>query len=192
MNQPDLNTLGTRDRILLVASDLFYRQGYHATGINQIIREAQVAKASFYDHFGSKEALAVAYLERRRERWIHLLLDAADGQQEPVEKVLALFDFLEQWVSETDFRGCAFLNIAGEFPTTNNHIRQVVSAHKQAQRELIVQLVRDTALRADERTIRAKADSVYLLFEAALAESRVFHHLWPIHAARKQVRALLT
>jgi len=68
MPYDNITSSSPRDRILQVASDLFYRQGYHATGINQIIREAAVAKASFYDHFSSKEALAVAYLEQRREQ----------------------------------------------------------------------------------------------------------------------------
>lgn len=189
MEYDTTSALGPRDRLLQVASGLFYRQGYHATGINQIIREAAVAKASFYDHFSSKEALAVAYLEQRRERWLALLRAAADSQQDPVQRILALFDFLERWIVETDFRGCAFLNIASEFPSAANQIRETVSAHKQNQRDFILELVKH--VEPAEAAAQSKADAVFLLFESALTESRTFRAVWPVRAARNAVSVLL-
>jgi len=189
MPYDNITSSSPRDRILQVASDLFYRQGYHATGINQIIREAAVAKASFYDHFSSKEALAVAYLEQRREQWLALLRAAAASHPEPVQSILALFDFLERWVLETDFRGCAFLNIASEFPSAANQIRETVSAHKQRQRDLMLELVK--LVEPSQALAQAKADAVFLLFESALTESRTFRAVWPVHAARHSVSVLL-
>lgn len=189
MNEINIDNLRPKDRILQVASVLFYTQGYHATGINQIIREAKVAKASFYDHFSSKEALAVAYLERRREKWIGLLKQAAAQSDDPTQKIVALFDFLEQWITDTEFRGCAFLNIASEFPTTENQIRVTVAAHKQTQRDFIVELVQSLEPQPDD--VAATADAIFLLFESALTESRTFRALWPAQVAKTSVQAIL-
>ena len=58
-------TLSSRERIIATANELFYRQGYHQTGINQIIEESGVAKATFYSNFKSKEELCVEYLRER-------------------------------------------------------------------------------------------------------------------------------
>ncbi len=101
-------------RILETASRLFYEQGYNATGINQIIAEAEVAKASFYHHFHSKEELCVAYLRKRHQDWFSWLWREIEQHESAQERLLSLFTFLEQWLPNCNFRGCAFLNIASE------------------------------------------------------------------------------
>ena len=191
MNDDFLQHLGPRSRLLRVASSLFYEQGYHATGINQIIREAQVAKASFYDHFTSKEDLAVTYLEQRRERWLQLLATSTASFATPRDRVLGLFGFLETWVTETNFRGCAFLNIASEFPTTENRIRATVAAHKDAQWHFFHNLVKDISQEQSEALVCSQTHTLYLLFESALVESRTFRSVWPVQAAREALARAL-
>src|SRR5699024_4987221 len=96
-----------KKRLLETASDLFYRQGYNNTGINQVIDEADVAKASLYQHFGSKEELCIAYLEAKNKNWfkeVKQFISTKDGTK---EKILACFDFLEITSKRDNFRGCS-------------------------------------------------------------------------------------
>jgi AcrR family transcriptional regulator len=88
-----------RETILETADRLFYHQGYHATGINQIIDEAATAKASFYQYFPSKEALGKEYLHKRHQEWLGDLKRFVEPVPAAREKLLGVFVFLEQWLS---------------------------------------------------------------------------------------------
>jgi AcrR family transcriptional regulator len=137
-------------RILETASRLFYEQGYHATGVNQIIAEAGVAKASFYHHFHSKEELCIAYLHKRHLDWFSWLRREVERYDSAQERLLGLFAFLEEWLPNSNFRGCAFLNIASEFPSPGNEIRLLVANHKDALWDYIKQLVNKLGISAGE------------------------------------------
>ncbi len=132
-----------RQRIINTALDLFYRQGYLATGINQVIAEAGVSKNTFYYYFPSKEDLCVAYLKERHKVWMGWLRSAIDKYGQPYERLMSVFEFLDSWLTGCDFRGCAFLNIASEVPDVNNRIRKEVIAHKNELRELLKELIQD-------------------------------------------------
>jgi AcrR family transcriptional regulator len=132
--------LSPRERILTTAARLFYAQGVKATGIDQIIAEAGVAKATLYYHFRAKTDLVRAYLQRRHETWTaefagHLGASRRRG-------LPALADALGRWFAAGDFNGCAFINVTAE--SADDEWRQVSCAHKDALRELI-------AGRIDER-----------------------------------------
>ncbi len=183
---------GPKERILTTATRLFFQQGYTNTGINQIIKEANVAKASFYDHFGSKDTLALAYLENLSGRWITKLNNAALTQQHPFEKVIALFDFLADWAIETDFVGCPFLNLLGEFPLDDIQIRETVRTQKETERRVIRNLVQNALPNdIDGTTYELLADTVFMLFEGAFVQCRVYRDVWPIHQAKNSVGKLL-
>lgn len=182
-----------RDRILNAAMRLFYEQGYHATGINQIIAEAQVVKASFYQHFPSKEALGVAYLEQICQDWFASLRTAASQQKDLRARILTLFDSLEEASEHTGFRGCAFLNMVSEFPDGDTPIRRSVTKHKMATRAYFHELIEalspsDTS--PEERAERA--DTIYLLFESALVVSQTHGESWPIRTARNTVQKIIS
>src|SRR5215469_4622907 len=81
-----------RERILAVANDLFYREGVHTVGIDRIIEEAGVAKASLYNSFRNKDDLVRAYLEGRRHRVMSRVQAAVDAQSDPRRRLLAVFD----------------------------------------------------------------------------------------------------
>ena len=180
-----------RERLLEAALRLFYDQGYTATGINQIIAEAGVAKASLYDHFPSKEALAEAYLEAQLARWRAGIAVVLAGADSPRARIAALFDFLALALERglnggQPFRGCAFLNLATEFPDPAAPIHDTVRAQKEALREAIGEQV--ALLGAEDgRT----ADAIFLLFEGALVQMRTFADPWPAHVAREAALALL-
>lgn len=107
-----------RERLLETADRLFYATGIHAVGIDRVIAESGVAKSTMYVHFRTKEELVAAYLRRRSDVMRARVTGEAEARaQEPVEeRVLAVFDVLDEVISEPGFRGCAFANAAAEYP----------------------------------------------------------------------------
>lgn len=102
-----------RERIMEAAYDLFSRRGVRAVGIDAIISQSGVARMTLYRHFGSKEDLVLAYLERREEVWTQRWLQAEVERRasEPADRLLAIFDVFHDWFQRPDFEGCAFINI---------------------------------------------------------------------------------
>ena len=126
-------TTAPRERILLTAARLFYGQGVRATGIDQIIAEAGVAKATLYYHFPAKTDLVRTYLQQRHGEWMREFshqLDAVGGNG-----LSSLADALDRWFKAGNFNGCAFINLTAE--STEPEWRQVSCAHKDALRDLI-------------------------------------------------------
>ena len=107
-------------RILATARDLFYRNGYRATGINEIIEKSGVAKATFYAQFPSKEDLALAYVKSMNEMENRNTEAGLAKYSGPYEKLLGLLEFATDWSQERDYRGCAYLNISSEI-TNHTH-----------------------------------------------------------------------
>ncbi|HWD74205.1 MAG TPA: TetR/AcrR family transcriptional regulator [Solirubrobacteraceae bacterium] len=105
-----------RDRLLEAASELFYAEGVQSVGINRVIERAGVAKDSLYSTFGSKEGLVCAYLNARHEETLARLRSAAAATEDPVERILAVFDAQAQLFRTPGFRGCAFAAAAAEAP----------------------------------------------------------------------------
>ncbi|MFV0430147.1 MAG: TetR/AcrR family transcriptional regulator [Arachnia sp.] len=151
------------ERIVQVASELFYRQGIHAVGVDTIARESGITKRTLYDRFGSKVALVVAYLRTRHQGWWELLDRRIAVAAWP--RVLAVFDAYTDgaWASD---RGCAFLNAAGEL-AAGHPAHQVVRAHKQAVRGRMAELVRADCPDADDP--EALVAHLFLLLEGAVA-----------------------
>lgn len=181
-----------RQRILEVAARLFYEQGYQATGINQIIREASVAKASFYHHFPSKEALGLAYVEAHQSSRGISQRQAMAAQTDPKLKLLALFDEAAEFMTQTNFCGCGLLNMIPEFRSPENRIRQRVAELKQAKRQRMQALLQQLYHgRLSAEAVTAKTNLIFLLHEGALMESQVQSDVWPIQEARNAAARLL-
>ena len=126
-------------RILDTATSLFYGVGIHAVGIDRIIAEARVAKATFYNHFPSKDELVRAYIEGQDR-----LGRAAIAQlpkRSPRQMVLAIFDGIGQAALLQGYRGCPFINAAAEYPDPTNPVRQAIDEHRRWFRELLRELV---------------------------------------------------
>ena len=105
--QPDQDV---RTRVLECAYRLFYRHGLRATGIDRIIAESGVAKASFYRHFPTKQALVEAYLDLRHARWMGWMESRLSAAPDARAWLAALPDALDDWFRAPGFRGCAFIN----------------------------------------------------------------------------------
>lgn len=153
-----------KERILDKALDLFANQGYNSTGINQIISEANVAKASFYQHFKSKEDLCVAFLEARHKYWFDQLYNFTNKKTDLKSKIISSFDFLIHMNSTENFRGCSFLNILAEIPSNNTKILKVIQEHKKDLMEYFSSIVSDENI----------SQHIYLLFESSIMESKMF------------------
>ena len=186
--------ISPRDRIVNTALDLFYNQGYLATGINQIIAEAGVSKNTFYYHFPSKEDLCIAYLRERHSIWSGWLKDKINKFDSPYDRFMAPFDFLEKWMQDCNYRGCAFLNIASEVPNLNSNIRREVIYHKNSLKSLLFELTKDLSnlnskyANLDQELI---SNSYYVIFEGAIVASQNFGEIWPVEAARGNIEKIV-
>jgi AcrR family transcriptional regulator len=156
-------------RVFDAAADLFYRKGIHAVGVEEIVRQAGVAKISLYRSFDSKDDLVLAYLEDRERDF----LGAWDQMFDPLaaaprEQLRAIMTYVTERTTEAGYRGCPFINFSAEFPDPAHPGRVVAARIKWAIRERFRRLA--TALGAP-RPDRL-ADGLLLLFEGAYALSQ--------------------
>ncbi|ATA18560.1 TetR family transcriptional regulator [Gibbsiella quercinecans] len=124
-------TLPARQRILLTAHDLFYREGVRATGIDRIIKQSGVTKVTFYRHFPSKNALILAFLDYRHAQWLAWFQQALAKQMQLHGDVFtALPGCLAEWFGDPHFRGCAFINTAVELADLLPESLTIAHGHK--------------------------------------------------------------
>jgi len=154
-----------RERILETAFRLFYARGIRAVGVDTIIAESGVAKATFYKHFPAKDDLVVAYLDRVDEVWSGQLHRAAEAAgDDPADQMVGLFDALSTACRRDGYRGCAFINAAAEaVPGTPVHDRTVT--HKKQ----VLDWVRDLASAAGAEDPSGLARALTLLLDGGLA-----------------------
>ncbi|MBI1767437.1 MAG: TetR/AcrR family transcriptional regulator [Bacteroidetes bacterium] len=186
------NSSAPKDRILETAYKLFYIQGYNVTGINQILDESKVAKASLYQHFGSKEDLGIEYIKKVREDWFQSFENHLSKKEDPKQKILAAFDFLEMNLRLNDYKGCRFLNLLSDIDNTSKGMQQQILEHKTKLRKLFKTMIKLYTNDRIKLAIPNAHDSIYLLFEAAIMESKVYRDVWPIVAAKQTTNNILT
>jgi AcrR family transcriptional regulator len=157
-----------RERLVAAAVELFYRRGFGAVGIDQVIAEAGVTKSTFYKHFQSKDDLMVAAVRRRDEwesqAWQRAVREIAGD--DPAAQLLATFDVMDVWFNDPDFRGCMFLNTAAEFPNPHDPVHQAAADYKRRTRDHRRDLAR--AAGADAAAAETFADCYTALIEGAL------------------------
>lgn len=177
-----------RGRILDTASRLFYAHGVHAVGIDRIIAESGVAKATFYRHFSAKDDLVVSYLDRVDAAWFGQLREAAEAAGDaPQEQMVGMFDALANACHRKGYRGCGFINAAAEYePGTSVHQRTL--AHKSAVRDW----VRELATQAGARSPEALARALTLLLDGGLASGALDGRPDAPAVAKESARALVT
>jgi AcrR family transcriptional regulator len=121
----------TEEKLLLAARRLFCQAGIHATGITRILEEAGVARQSLYTHFGSKENLLKAVLDTEANMWFHWFdQDLPALKCSPQERILALFDLIEQWFEKEDFFGCIFVNAVAEHEKDSGWVRDMAGTYR--------------------------------------------------------------
>ena len=160
----------SRERLLEAAAYLFYLQGIRATSVDAVVAAAGLTKPTLYQHFASKDELVAAVMELRSARWREALdarIHAARGG--PQSRLLAVFRFLEEFIADGGFRGCALVNAAVEIPRAEDPARAVACANKGRNRSRLEELARD----AGAAQPRALACSLALLMEGAIASAYV-------------------
>ncbi|HRQ72733.1 MAG TPA: TetR/AcrR family transcriptional regulator [Phycisphaerales bacterium] len=129
----------TRERLIVTAGDLFYRDGFHAVGLDQIINAVGVTKTTFYNHFESKDALVLEVLRWHDRFWrdeFRSLLRKHGGDS-PRGQLLCAFDAIEAMLNSEEFNGCFFINVAVQFPMHHDPAHQAAAEHKAAMEEII-------------------------------------------------------
>jgi AcrR family transcriptional regulator len=177
-----------RDRIMKTASDLFYRHGIHAVGVDTIASEAGTNKMSFYRNFASKDELVAEYLRsEEREGWIFWeeIISAHAGN--PRLQAESLFDMLVENNCDEDCRGCALANAAVEITEPDHPARPVIEKYKADMRRRFRQLAREMGAREPN----ALGDSLMLLWEGAYVARVTMGADGPVQGAAKAARALI-
>lgn len=118
-----------RRRLLETASGLFYREGINTVGVDRIVSEADVTRATFYRHFAGKEALVLAYLQGAHDMIVERM-EKALALEEPRERLLAVGQDIAGQIRSPHFRGCAFIKAAAEFEDPDGPVRRAVAAHR--------------------------------------------------------------
>lgn len=194
-----------RDRILRTAADLFYAHGVRGVGVDRIIAESGVAKATLYAHFRSKDDLVLAFLRRADGKWRRMLREAADAAgDDPRDRLVGMFDAIgagdETGADEagTDgsggdgsggdggFRGCVFLNTASE-SVPGGAVHRATVEHKRA----VLAWVRDLADAAGARDPGSLARELTLLLDGTMAAAALESVGDTVPAARRAARAIV-
>ncbi|HEY6890745.1 MAG TPA: TetR/AcrR family transcriptional regulator [Solirubrobacter sp.] len=125
------------ERVLEIASELFYEEGIQSVGVDRIAAESDTSKATLYAHYGNKDGLIAAYIERytsQAQERIAATLERAGA--DPRARIVALFDDLADWHCEADFRGCAFINAGGELADPAHPAIAIGRAHRAWVRDV--------------------------------------------------------
>ena len=181
-------TPDTRERILRTASELFYREGTRAVGVDLIVERAGVAKTSLYRHFGTKDDLIEAFLLLEDEDfWQHWDAVAAQHKGAPREELDAQLQWIGERIARPGYRGCPQINIAAEYADENHPARKVAVAHKREMRRRLGELAR--ALRVDEaETFALRLGTV---IDGALSSGQALHAQGPVRFLQELAHILI-
>ena len=173
-----------KNKIIETASFLFYKNGYNSTGINQIIAEAGIAKATLYNHFKSKEDICVAYLQYKNMNFLKDFESFISSKPQGRAQILAIFDFLELFYQDKDFNGCWCIKTVSEIPKDNEMIRNEIQSQKNDFITLISKLISNNLGEIKSEQVNSLARQIYLLYESAVGESHLHQENWPIHESK--------
>jgi AcrR family transcriptional regulator len=160
-----------RERILETASALFYARGVRAVGVDLVVEEAGVAKTSLYRHFGTKDDLVAAFLEREDQDFWGVWDRVAENHKNDAKAELyAHLAWIGERVGRPNYRGCPQINVAAEFPEADHPARRVAQAHKREMRRRLKAIAERLAVPAPDEL----AGQLSLLINGAFVSSQVF------------------
>ncbi|MFP6898823.1 MAG: TetR/AcrR family transcriptional regulator [Roseibacillus sp.] len=177
-----------RQRLLETATRLFTERGYECVGINEIIEKAEVAKASFYQHFPSKQDLCAAWLREEAARSEECQRGVLASRTSLRRKLAAQFDDLSCRVSGNCFRGCPFA-VTAAMTEAGAESREIIREHTEASRRFWQDLAREAG--SSPARTRDLGDAWFLLYTGAFTQVQNAGAAWPIEQARKSAVALL-
>jgi AcrR family transcriptional regulator len=177
----------TREKILATAEKLIYENGIHATGMDLLVKTSGVARKSIYRYFANKDDVAAAALNARDVRWMQWFRGECEKAHTPRERVISMFDVLNSWFESDDFRGCAFINTAGEVGDANDPIRQIAKLHKQKLLDYTLVLTSDLGVKDPVRLAR----QLFVLIEGAITVARVMGDFTALESAKEVAELLI-
>jgi len=181
-------SLNLQEKILRAASELFYSQGIRATGVDAIAKAANTTKMSLYKYFSSKDELVLAFLRKRDEDFRIWFVDQVNGKADtPKTKLLAVFDVIDEWMVIPEFRGCAFINAAAEFPLEGNPVHQVSAEFYDNFRNYIADLAKQCGSKSPE----SLALQLSLLVEGAIVSEQMKRHSGSAEQAKQAAIVLI-
>ena len=182
-----------RDHLVATALALFCRQGFRATGIDNVLRESGVAKKTLYNHFKSKDELIVAVLHKRGEDFLGKLRQTVSRlaplqQCDPrMSRVLAFFDGLHEWINGDAFNGCTFINASAEYPRPDDPVHVACAEHKERVVRFLEELLADLQLQDSASIARQLA----LLADGAIVNAHTAGERLSATYAKDAARQLL-
>lgn len=180
-------TTDTREKILSSAEQLIYQNGIHATGMDLLVKTSGVARKSIYRYFATKDDVAAAALNERDERWMHWFRTESDKGDTPQDRILNMFTVLRGWFESEDFRGCAFINTAGEVGDPDDPVRQIAKLHKQKLLDYTLELTEQLNIEQPA----ALARQLLILMEGAITMSYVMGDCSAADSAQDVAKLLL-
>ncbi|MGE8114224.1 TetR/AcrR family transcriptional regulator [Pseudomonas sp. NPDC086566] len=184
MNKPMTDT---REKILATAEKLIYENGIHATGMDLLVKTSGVARKSIYRYFATKDDVAAAALNARDVRWMQWFRSECEKAQTPQARILGIFDVLGSWFESDGFRGCAFINTAGEVGDADDPIRQIAKLHKQKLLDYTLELTRQLQVNDPVKLAR----QLFVLIEGTITVARVMGDFTALDSAREIAKLLL-
>lgn len=180
-----------RQTIVETASHLFYQNGYNLTGINEIIKEAGIAKATLYNHFKSKNDICLAYLDYKDKVFTESIKSFMNELPQGENQILGLFDFLTSFFQDKNFNGCWCINTVSEIPKENEEVKSKIKKQKNGLITFINELT-DNAFKSNtEKENKTLAKQIYLLYESAVSESFLHQSDWPINEAKSLCKKII-
>ncbi len=161
-----------RDELVQKALQVFYQNGFHATGMDTLVAETGISKTSMYKHFRTKEDLILAVLRLRDEQfrnWLYRRMEELANT--PREQLIAMFDALEEWFAEKGYKGCMFIKASSEFQDASSPIHKQSADHKRMLEGHITKLAEKAALTDPA----ALARQLLLLKEGAIVTAHLGH-----------------
>jgi AcrR family transcriptional regulator len=175
--------------VLDVADELFYRHGIAAVGMDSVRDQAGVTLRRLYGWFPSKKDLVAAWLNDRHEKWMAWFTSSTQRHiDNGTDPLLAVFDALEEWLSDPSYRGCAFLNAIAETTEIDERHRAIVASHKQA----LVAYIAGLATQSHPTAPEWLAQSVGVFIDGAIVQCAVFGVSDPLVAARNATQLILS
>ena len=177
-----------REELIRGALLVFYREGFHVTGMDRVAAETGVSKTAIYKYFRTKEDLILATLRLRDETFRYWFFNRLeDISSEPGGQLLAMFDALEEWFDTDDFQGCMFVKAASEFQNVSHPIHQQSAEHKRLLERHILKLVKNAGIENPESIAR----QLLLLKEGAIVSAQLGHTAHPAQDAKAVALRLL-
>ena len=177
-----------RDELLQKALKVFYRNGFHATGMDMLASETGISKTSMYKYFRTKEDLILAVLRMRDDNFRNWFVrQVEDRASNPRDQLIAMFDVLSDWFDEPDFRSCMFIKASSEYQEIDDSIYAQSAEHKR----LMFVYSRDVAAKAGAKEPDALAHQLMLLKEGAIVTAHMGYSENPAADAKSAALQLI-